>query len=206
MNLKKWTTLMLCRAGLIAALYVVVTLSFGELSFFALQVRPAEALTLLPLFYPEAIAGLYIGCMIANLTSPFLIYDVFIGSLATLLAGSLTYVAGRVIKNDILKVAVGGVFPVLCNAFIIPAVMLLCDPTSGSYWALALSIGGCEAVWVYALGIPLFISLNSMITRGVRAVMPYKRDKKNKTTAAVNYDICEEKDKVNMGESAEKFK
>lgn len=182
---------MLCRAGLIAALYVALTLAFGELSFLAVQVRPAEALTILPLFYPEAVMGLYVGCMLANLTSPFLIYDVFIGSLATLLAGALTYATGRLIKNKVVKVIVGGLFPVLCNALIVPAVMLLCDPTNGAYFTLVLSVGGCEALWVYALGVPLYVAFDSMISRGVRVVLPYKR--KVKTSPARPKDDSGEK-------------
>lgn len=164
---------MICRAGIIAALYAALTLSFGQLSYLPIQIRPAEALTILPLFYPEAIAGLYVGCMLANLTSPFLIYDVFIGSLATLLAGVLTYLCGRFIKNKVLKVALGGLFPVLCNGFIIPLVIILCGSEWGAYWALVLDIGGCEALWVYALGIPLYVVFDKLIAKGAKGIMPY---------------------------------
>lgn len=168
---------MICRAAIIAALYVALTLSCGQLSFFAIQVRPAEALTILPLFYPEAIAGLYIGCMLANLTSPFLIYDVFIGSLATLLAATLTYLCGRFIKNKVLKIGLGGLFPVLCNGFIIPLVIIMCGSEWSAYWFLVLDVGGCEALWVYALGIPLYIIFDRLIAKGVKGVSPYKASK-----------------------------
>ncbi len=179
----KVTTIMICRAGIIAALYVALTLCFGTLSYLPVQIRPAEALTLLPLFYPEAVAGLYVGCMLANLTSPYLIYDVFIGSLATLLAAVLTHLCGRFIRNKVLKVALGGLFPVLCNGFIIPLVMLLCGTEPEVYWTLVLDIGGCEALWVYALGIPLFIAIDAMIKRGVKGVVPYSLKGKLKANA-----------------------
>ena len=85
--MKKLTTKMLCRAGIIAALYVALTYAFGALAYNGfLQIRPAEALTILPLFFPEAIPALYIGCMLSNIASPFWVYDVFVGSLATLAA------------------------------------------------------------------------------------------------------------------------
>lgn len=49
--MKKLTTKMLCRAGIIAALYVALTYAFGALAYNGfLQIRPAEALTILPLF------------------------------------------------------------------------------------------------------------------------------------------------------------
>ena len=67
--MKRSPTKMLCRAGIVAALYVVLTWPLGALAFGTLgfQIRPAEALTMLPLFYPEAIPALYVGCLIANI-------------------------------------------------------------------------------------------------------------------------------------------
>ena len=95
----------LCRAGAISALYVALTYAFMPFAFGPFQFRPAEALCLLPLFFSEAIPALYVGCMLSNLASPFLIYDVFIGSLATLLAALVTYLVGKLIKNTWLKIA-----------------------------------------------------------------------------------------------------
>ncbi len=109
-----FTTKRLCRAGVIAALYVALTYAFGAIAYQGvLEIRPAEALTVLPLFFPEAVPALWIGCMLANLGSPTLVYDVPIGGLATLVASLLTYGAGRLIKNEIARFAVGGIFPVL---------------------------------------------------------------------------------------------
>ena len=53
----KFTVKMLCRAGIIAALYAVLTVPLGALAFGSIgfQIRPAEALTMLPLFYAESI-------------------------------------------------------------------------------------------------------------------------------------------------------
>lgn len=47
----------LVRVGLIAALYVVITYALQATSFFPTQFRLAEALTLLPMLFPEAIWG-----------------------------------------------------------------------------------------------------------------------------------------------------
>ena len=65
----KEKTLHLTRAALIAALYVILTFLaqiFG-LASGAIQFRLSEALTCMPLFYKEAIPGLWIGCILANL-------------------------------------------------------------------------------------------------------------------------------------------
>ena len=116
---------MLCRAGVIAALYTVITWALGSFSYGPFQIRPAEAFTILPLFFPETIPALYVGCILANLISLYGMYDVFLGSLATLFAAIFTYLTGKLIKNHILRVAIGGSFPVILNAYIVPAVWIL---------------------------------------------------------------------------------
>ena len=153
----------LCRAGVIAALYVALTYAFMPFAFGPFQFRPAEALCLLPLFFPEAIPALYVGCMLSNLASPFLVYDVFIGSLATLLAALVTYLVGRLVKKTWLKITLGGLAPVLLNAFLIPLIIVfLCDGGVGyetqtiAYFSYVGSLFLTECVWVYALGTPLF--------------------------------------------------
>ena len=171
---KFFTTKRLCRAGVIAALYVALTYAFGALPYVGiLQIRPAEALTILPLFFPEAVPALWIGCMLANLGSPALIYDVPIGGLATLVAALCTYGAGRLIKNDVARLAVGGLFPVLINAFVIPCVIILggglegFETYSAAYWAYCASLAATQALWVYGLGIPLYYSIYKLRKKGV---------------------------------------
>jgi uncharacterized membrane protein len=156
----------LCRAGIIAALYVAFTYAFMPFAFGPFQIRPAEALCILPLFYIEAVPALYVGCMISNLASPYFFYDVIIGSFVTLLAALITYMVGRFIKNEPLKLGFGGIFPVLFNALFIPLIIVfLCGGADGyssawaAYFAFAGSIFLTEAVWVYALGTPLYFSL-----------------------------------------------
>lgn len=170
-----FTTKRLCRAGVIAALYVALTYAFGAIAYNGiLQIRPAEALTILPLFFPEAVPALWIGCMLANLGSPFILYDVPLGGLATLVAALLTYGAGRLIKNNVLKVAVGGFFPVVVNAFIIPLIIVfLCGGAEGyrttavAYWTYFGSMCATESLWIYGLGIPLFIAVYHLRKKGV---------------------------------------
>lgn len=185
-----FTTKRLCRAGIIAALYVALTYAFMPIAYQGvLQIRPAEALCILPLFFPEAVPALYIGCMLSNLASPFLIYDVFIGSLATLVASLGTYLVGRLIHEEsrrigvhIGRVAAGGIFPVLCNAFVIPLVIVfLCgDASAGStvtiaYWVNFASLCATEALWVYALGAPLYTFVLRMRQKNVRVFLDGKR-------------------------------
>lgn len=79
------------QAAVIAALYVVLTFVANALGLAShtIQVRFSEALCILPVFTPAAIPGLWIGCLLANLLTGAVIYDVIFGSIATLLAQHL---------------------------------------------------------------------------------------------------------------------
>ncbi|MBR2123123.1 MAG: QueT transporter family protein [Lachnospiraceae bacterium] len=81
----------LTRGAAIAAVYVVLTLIFAPISFGAVQVRIAEALTILPLFTPAAIPGLFVGCILANILGGAVIWDVIFGSIATLIGAVIGY-------------------------------------------------------------------------------------------------------------------
>ncbi|MDO4191841.1 MAG: QueT transporter family protein [Erysipelotrichaceae bacterium] len=85
------------RVAMIAAVYTVVSLFLAPFSFSNIQVRIAEALTLLPLIYRPSIVGLTVGCFLTNLigamtgVNPTGMIDAVIGTAATLLAAICTY-------------------------------------------------------------------------------------------------------------------
>ena len=157
-----FTTKRICRAGIVAALYVALTYAFMPFAFGPFQIRPAEALCILPLFFPETIPALAVGCALSNLTSPFAFYDVVFGSATTLLAAFGSYTVGRFIKKDGLRFVVGGAFPILLNALVIPFVIVfLCGDTGGNgvwsaYFLYAASIALTESVWIYGLGFGVY--------------------------------------------------
>lgn len=156
----------LTRAAIIAALYTAVTLVIYPFSFGYLQIRISEALTILPFFMPEAILGLFIGCIISNFFSPHIvILDVIFGSLATLLAALLT--------NQCNKLGKAGRWlaplpPVLTNAVVIGLVIALTMTQSGegSFYTIflfnALTVGAGQLVACYGLGIPLSFILDKI--------------------------------------------
>ena len=78
-------------AAAIAAVYVVLTLVFAPISYGEVQVRISESLTILPFFTPAAVPGLFIGCLIANITGGAIIWDIIFGSVATLIGAIGTY-------------------------------------------------------------------------------------------------------------------
>ena len=164
-----FTTKRLCRAGIIAGLYAALTYAFAPFAFGPLQIRPAEALCLLAVFFPEAIPALYVGCMLSNLASPYFFYDVFLGSMATLLGAVFTYLVARFLKKEPFRFALCGVFPILSNALIIPLIIVFfCGGGEGfaslqiAYFSYAASIALTEIIWIYGLGAPLYFQLKRL--------------------------------------------
>ena len=110
--MRKFTVRDLTLAALIAAVYAVLTLGLPLPPYAGIQLRVAEAMTVLPFLFPAAVPGLVVGCFIANLFSPYSL-DIVFGTLATLLACILT----RHMPNRWLA----PLPPVLCNALIVGA-------------------------------------------------------------------------------------
>lgn len=135
----------LARASVIAGVYVVVTYALAPISFGPLQLRVSEALTVLPILYPEAIPALFIGVMVANIWSPLGLVDIVGGSIITLIAASVTY---RFRDSIIAYLS-----PVVLNALLVS--IYLHSVFGWTYWMTALSIGLSEAIVVFGLGYPL---------------------------------------------------
>ncbi len=149
----------LARAGVIAALYIILTLIAYPISFGPIQFRISEGLTLLPLFFVESIPALFVGCLISNIISSYGIFDIIFGSLTTLVAAVLTWLVGKHIKEHSLRVIIGGIFPVLLNAFIIPLIIVFTS-VEEAYWISVATIGGGEALSVYIFGTILYVIID----------------------------------------------
>jgi len=109
--------LFMTQAAMIAAIYVVLCVIFAPVSYGHIQVRIAEALTVLPFFTPAAVPGLFLGCLIANLTGGAILFDVVLGSLATLLGALGTYL----LRNKSRYLA--PIAPILTNTLLVPYVL-----------------------------------------------------------------------------------
>ena len=152
-------------AALVGALYVTLG-CFGNifgLTFGIFQCRFAEALTVLPFLCPTATWGLFAGCILTNIISPYGLPDLIFGSLATLIAGLLT---ARCPNKWLAPLP-----PVLCNALIVGALLAWTEAGftaafPGLFGFYALSVGGAELLVCYVLGLPLL----ELLTRA--KVMP----------------------------------
>ena len=106
------------QGAMIAALYVVLTMLANARgrSSYSIKIRFSEALCILPFFTPAAIPGLWIGCLIANLMTGAIIWDIIFGSLATLIGAVGTYLLRRHKFACTLP-------PVIANMVIVPFVL-----------------------------------------------------------------------------------
>ena len=139
--------------GVIAALYVVLTLvanAFG-LASGAIQVRISEALTILPVFTAAAIPGLTVGCVLANIITGCLPWDIVFGSLATLIGA----VGTRLLKK---KPLLAWIPPVISNMAIIPVVLQKVYGVPDAWWYLVLTVGAGEVISCGVLGLLLYHS------------------------------------------------
>ena len=168
--MQRFSTKKLCRAAVIAALYSVLCWLLGELSWGPLQIRPAEALCILPLFYVEAVPGLWIGCVLANLFSGYGPLDMGVGALATLFAALVTHLVGRSSLPDAAKIALGGIPVVLFNAVLIPWVMIL-GGAPVVYWEQFFSMLITESLWFYLLGTPFYYALKRMREKNLSVLL-----------------------------------
>ena len=140
-----FTPLFIARAGMIAALYVVLTMLFAPISFKEVQVRISEALTILPLFTPAAIPGLFVGCLISNILGGCILWDIIFGSIATLLGA----IGGYMLRRNKWLVPVPAI---VANTIIVPLVLRFGYGVNLPFILLVLSIAAGEFLSCFVLG------------------------------------------------------
>lgn len=136
------------QAAVIAAVYASLTILLSPISYGVMQVRLAEALTVLPALTPAAIPGLFLGCMAANLLGPYGVADVVFGSAATLIAALLS----RLLRRKPLLVPLP---PVLANGLIIGSMLHYVYSLPVSLPACMFWVALGEALACYGVGYPL---------------------------------------------------
>lgn len=167
MNDNKEKIRLIVYSGVIAALYVVLTLPMAQFAFGPIQFRLAEVLTVLSAFAAGYIPGVSLGCFIANLLNPNNLgpVDIIFGTLATVIAGIFTRIIGK--KNKIL----GIIPPIISNGLIVGCYLpflLVDEGSSVTAQAVIISmaeVAASEAVLLIIIGIPfiLLIEKNSRL-------------------------------------------
>ena len=139
----------LTEAGLIATLYVTLTLisSAIGLSSGAVQCRLGEALCLLPVLTPAAIPGVTLGCLISNLITTASIFDITIGSAATLIGAAEAYLLRRGRLRYIASAPT-----VIANAVSVPLILKLMGTPDIVWYSTALAVAAGELISCTVLG------------------------------------------------------
>ena len=157
--MRKFTTKDLTLAAVIAALYAVLGY-FGNifgLTFGVVQIRFAEALTVLPFLFPATAPGLALGCLITNLLSPYGPIDMVMGTLATAIAAWLTIRMPRWY--------LAALPPVLVNMVILAPMWSWAETgaVNGAFWRLCAFNAGTfvvgEVAACYILGTVLLLAM-----------------------------------------------
>ena len=135
-------------AAVLAAVYAVLTLALPVPQYGPVQIRFAEALCVLPFLFPAATPGLFVGCVLANLASPYAL-DIVFGSAATLVACLWT---GRLRSRWLAPLPA-----VICNAVIVGAEIAFTQVGFGpAFWPAfgvnALTVGAGELIACGLLG------------------------------------------------------
>lgn len=158
----RFDTRKLTRCALIAAAYVALSMLSNvlNLTYGPLQLRFSEALCVLPFLFPETAWGLFVGCALTNILSPYGPLDLIVGSAATLLAALLT--------ARCRAKALAPLPPVICNAVLVGALIAWEQAGSAAAFAPAfaynaLTVGLGEAVACFAFGLPLLKMLETRV-------------------------------------------
>lgn len=135
----------LTRAAMIATLYVAlsyISTVFG-LASGVVQFRISEILCILPVLMPDAIPGLFIGCILSNIIGGCLPWDIIFGSVATLIGAIGCYFLRRLPDKIKWLATLPNLFS---NCIIVPLVLIYAYGVSNGFFFLMMTVGLGELV------------------------------------------------------------
>jgi len=164
--MKKISIRNLTRCSVMAALYAAVSIALAPISFGAVQMRAAEALTILPVFTPYGIYSVTLGCLITNA------YGVAAGAnilgAADILLGTAATYAAAVITRRLGSFRIKGLPvlatlpPIVTNAVVVGAELTFAETNSIIHpilWINMTQIAVGQLLSCSALGLILFWAL-----------------------------------------------
>lgn len=163
-NRRNASAIYVTRAAIIAAMYIALTyLSnlFG-LANGVIQLRLSEALIILPVFFAEAVPGLYVGCLLSNILTGCAPWDIVFGSLATLIGAFFAYTLRNLPKKLIFIATVPNI---ISNTVIVPFVLSYVYGVPESIPFIALTVGIGEILSSGVLGTLLFYPMDRVTKR-----------------------------------------
>ncbi|HHU19720.1 MAG TPA: QueT transporter family protein [Bacilli bacterium] len=135
----------LAKMGLIAALYIVITLVVAPVGFGPIQFRLSEMFNYLALFHKRYVIAVTLGVVIVNFFSPFGLIDVVVGGLSTFLVLVISRAATKRMKNLKAKMVVMAAI-VVVSMFTIAGEIYFISEEPVSFWFMYLTIAGGQVV------------------------------------------------------------
>lgn len=129
----------LTKSGLVASLYIAVTLILSVISFGAIQLRLSEMFNYLVLFHKRYVIAVTLGVIIVNFFSPTWALDVPIGGLATFFTLILTRAVIKHVRDMKAKFVVTAViFTISMFTVAVQLYILLDFPFWWTYFTVAI--------------------------------------------------------------------
>ena len=156
---RKSSVLYLTRGAMISALYVAITwlCSVVGLSSGVIQFRISEAMCILPVFLPEAVPALFIGCLLSNVIAGGVIWDVIFGAVATLIGA----IGARLLRKLPKYLMWLATLPTLItNAIIVPFVLIYAYGATDAYWFIVVTVSIGELACACGGGTALYYILS----------------------------------------------
>ncbi|MEZ0290362.1 MAG: QueT transporter family protein, partial [Sulfolobales archaeon] len=117
----------LVRASVITTLYASITVLLQPISYGPVQVRVSDALSILP-YIPRygvnAVIGLALGTLLANIVSPYGVYDIVVGTTANLVYSLVAWVLGRILYPSIKGLILVAIEEIIITSLFIGYILL----------------------------------------------------------------------------------
>lgn len=149
----------LATSGILAAVYIAVTMLIAPFGFTEVQFRISEMLNHLVAFNPRFAVGIILGVFISNLFSPLGVYDLVFGVGHSIITLGLFIVICKFVKNTVARLIINTLL-FTCTMFIIAFELNLALELPFLWTWLTVAAG--ELV-VLAVGAPIMYVLNKRL-------------------------------------------
>lgn len=149
--------------GLVAALYVAVTIAIAPIAFGSIQYRVSELFNHLVVFNKKYIYGIVVGVFLANLfLSTIKLYDLTFGVAHSIICLLITIGISKFVENHLLRMIINTLVFTF-NMFIIAYQLHL---ALGFPFLITWGTTAIGEFVVMAIGIPIMHFLNKRISFG----------------------------------------
>ncbi len=161
----------LTRLALVAAMYVALSLAVYPVTFGIVNFRVSEVLVLLCFYRKDYAPAMILACLIVNLFSPFGLYDIIFGTIATAIAVIPMYY----MKN----VFIAAILPIVSNGIIVGTELhLFGEPL----WFSMASVALGELIIVGIVGTLIFKFVFEKNAFLMKLIGSTRKTQKSKTT------------------------